>query len=108
MGSPDGVPMNPGPRDPGHALSPEDTLRALESAQLRAEGVVVETGRATELGRITTLYVPFLSPVFRTALLSPMELGVAVAASSVVFWVFEADKLVRRLHVTTPAPGEEV
>ncbi len=73
--------------------SPDDTLLALV---------------LTEALQVATPYVPFLNPVFRTAPLSPMELGVAVAASSVVFWVFEADRLVRRLRVTTPAPGEEV
>ncbi|MBN2536948.1 cation-translocating P-type ATPase [candidate division WOR-3 bacterium] len=41
-------------------------------------------------------YVPFLQPVFHTAPLSPTELAVSLALSTVVFWAVELVKLVRR------------
>jgi len=48
--------------------------------------------------QLATLYVPFLNPVFKTAPLSPMELGITLAASTIVLWAVEADKWRRRLR----------
>jgi P-type Ca2+ transporter type 2C len=61
----------------------------------------------TVLLQLATLYVPFLNPVFRTAPLSPMELGVTLVASMVVFWVVEAEKLFRRRREASPAVTQE-
>lgn len=46
--------------------------------------------------QLAIIYVPFLQPVFRTQALSSSELIVAVAASTVVFWAVEVEKLVKR------------
>jgi P-type Ca2+ transporter type 2C len=48
--------------------------------------------------QLATLYVPFLNPIFRTTPLSATELAIALGASTIVFWVVEADKLVRRVR----------
>ncbi|MFO7675285.1 MAG: cation-translocating P-type ATPase [bacterium] len=41
-------------------------------------------------------YIPFLQPVFHTAPLSPLELAVSLALSTVVFWAIELRKLIGR------------
>ncbi len=46
--------------------------------------------------QLATIYVPFLQPVFKTQALSVLELGAALAASTVVFWAVEAEKLIKR------------
>jgi Ca2+-transporting ATPase len=46
--------------------------------------------------QFATIYVPFLQPVFKTEALSALELSAALAASTVVFWAVEAEKLIKR------------
>ncbi len=47
--------------------------------------------------QLLVTYVPFLQRVFYTKPLSPVELGICLAASTVVFWATELAKLGRRL-----------
>jgi Ca2+-transporting ATPase len=46
--------------------------------------------------QLATIYVPFLNPVFKTQPLSALELGICLAAASVVFAVVEIEKAWRR------------
>jgi Ca2+-transporting ATPase len=46
--------------------------------------------------QMATIYIPFLNPVFKTQPLSALELGVCLAAASVVFVVVETEKAWRR------------
>ncbi len=42
------------------------------------------------------IYVPFLQSVFSTSFLPAWDLGIAVAASSIIFWIVEMEKWVQR------------
>ena len=42
------------------------------------------------------IYVPFLQSVFSTSALSAWDLGIAIVASSITFWIVELEKLVLR------------
>ena len=55
--------------------------------------------------QMATIYVPVLRGVFKTQALSAAELGVCLAASSVVFFAVELEKWVRR---RTAAPAARV
>jgi Ca2+-transporting ATPase len=45
---------------------------------------------------MAVLYVPILQPIFKTQALSPGELLFCLALSSIVFFVVEIEKLMRR------------
>jgi Ca2+-transporting ATPase len=45
---------------------------------------------------MATIYVPVLNPIFKTQPLTPGELGLTLAMSSVVFFAVEIEKLVKR------------
>jgi P-type Ca2+ transporter type 2C len=59
----------------------------------------------TLLLQLATVYVPFLNPVFKTSPLSPGELVLTLALSSVVFFAVEGVKLVRRHGSRSMAQG---
>jgi Ca2+-transporting ATPase len=50
------------------------------------------------------VYTPFFNELFSTQPLGWMELGLAVAVSSVVFWAVELQKLISRRRVAKPEP----
>ncbi len=55
-------------------------------------------------------YVPFLQEVFKTQALSPLELTIALALSTVVFWGVELEKWWDRRHGDHPShnpPGNQ-
>ncbi|TGE16546.1 cation-translocating P-type ATPase [Hymenobacter elongatus] len=56
------------------------------------------------------LYTPFFNDLFSTQPLTWIELGITVAASSVVFWAVELQKLIsrRRVQPVVPAPEATV
>lgn len=53
---------------------------------------------ATVSLQLLIIYVPFLNPVFKTQALSLKELMITLAASSIVFWIVELEKMIRALY----------
>jgi P-type Ca2+ transporter type 2C len=60
----------------------------------------------SSLLQLAVIYLPFLQQVFRTTALSGQELGIALAASTVVFWAVELKKWAVR-RGTPPAVAAE-
>jgi P-type Ca2+ transporter type 2C len=50
----------------------------------------------TFLLQLAVIYVPFMQAIFSTVALTPMELAISLAVSSIVFIAVEADKWRRR------------
>jgi Ca2+-transporting ATPase len=47
--------------------------------------------------QMLVIYVPFLQTVFKTTALSAIDLAIALALSTIVFWAMEVNKwLIRR------------
>ncbi len=91
----------------GNALALRSSRDSVFSLGLLSNRPMATALGLTVLLQLATLYVPFLNPVFRTAPLSPIELTVTLLASTVVFWVVEADKWLRRRRTGAWAGGEE-
>ena len=51
--------------------------------------------------QLTTIYVPFLNPVFNTVPLTPFELALTLALSAIVFVAIEMEKLWVRIRRRT-------
>jgi Ca2+-transporting ATPase len=51
---------------------------------------------STFLLQLAVIYTPFLQPIFETVPLSLPDLALALGLSTVVFWVSEVEKLMRR------------
>jgi Ca2+-transporting ATPase len=56
---------------------------------------------ATLVLQLSTVYVPFLNPIFKTQPLTPAELAVALLLSSVVFIAVEIEKIIKRTSMLT-------
>ncbi|MFN2205330.1 MAG: cation transporting ATPase C-terminal domain-containing protein, partial [Candidatus Promineifilaceae bacterium] len=52
---------------------------------------------ATAVLQLALIYVPFLQRFFNTKSLSPRDLVIALAASTVVFFAVEIEKWIRRV-----------
>jgi len=50
---------------------------------------------------MTTVYVPFLNPVFKTVPLPPFELALTLALSAVVLFAIEMEKIWVRIRRRT-------
>jgi Ca2+-transporting ATPase len=46
--------------------------------------------------QLALVYVPFLQGFFSTVALTPIDLAIGLAASSIIFWVVEIEKWIRR------------
>jgi len=91
----------------GNALAIRSNTESVFSQGLLSNRPMAGALALTVALQMATLYVPFLNPVFRTTPLTATELGIALAASTIVFWVVEADKLVRRVRSRrTPVAAE--
>ena len=80
----------------GHVLAVRSERDSLFTQGLRSNLPLLGAVALTFLLQMATLYVPFLQPVFRTEALSPLEFGVCIAASSVVFVGVEIEKWLAR------------
>ena len=52
---------------------------------------------ATVALQLLIIYIPFLNPVLKTHALSLKELGITLAASSIVFWAVELEKIIKSI-----------
>jgi P-type Ca2+ transporter type 2C len=92
----------------GNALAIRSQTESVFSQGLLSNRPMAGALALTFVLQMATLYVPFLNPVFRTAPLTATELAIALVASTIVFWVVESDKLVRRIRarrMTAAAEG---
>ncbi len=80
----------------GNALATRSECDSLFSSGRRANYLLYGAVLLTLGLQLAVTYVPFLQRVFHTLPLSPFELGVSLAVSTVVFWSVELVKLVRR------------
>lgn len=48
--------------------------------------------------QLAVIYLPFLNDVFHTEPLSLEEVGITLAASSIVFWAVELEKIIKRMR----------
>jgi len=56
--------------------------------------------------QLALVYVPFLQRFFSTVTLSAADLGIGLAASSLIFWAVELEKwLLRRATIAAPPPA---
>ncbi len=80
----------------GHVLAIRSDRDSFFSQGLMSNRPLVGAVALTVVLQLATIYVPFLQPVFKTQALSPGELAAALAASTVVFWAVELEKLIKR------------
>jgi len=80
----------------GHAMAIRSERASLFSQGLRSNLPMTGAVLLTLALQLATIYVPFLRPVFKTEALAMDELLVCLAASSVVFWAVELEKMWKR------------
>jgi Ca2+-transporting ATPase len=81
----------------GHVLAIRSERESLFSQGVLSNRMLIVALLLTFALQMAVLYVPWLNPIFKTAPLSPGELGACLALSSVVFVGVEIEKaLVRR------------
>jgi len=78
----------------GNALSIRSEKRSLLSIGLFSNPALVGAVLLTFILQMAVIYIPFLQSIFKTVALSPSELGISLAMSTVVFIVAEAVKLI--------------
>ncbi len=76
----------------GHALAIRSERDSTFRIGFWSNPILMATVWFTVALQLTTIYVPALNPVFKTEPLQPDELLLCLAASSVVFFVVEAEK----------------
>jgi len=80
----------------GNALATRSECDSLFSGGRKANYLLYATVVLTLGLQLAVTYLPFLQRVFHTAALTPVELLVSLAASTLVFWSIELVKLVQR------------
>jgi Ca2+-transporting ATPase len=82
----------------GHVLAIRSDLRSLFSQGVFSNLPLTGAVLLTFALQMATIYVPFLNPIFKTQPLSLWELVICLAASSIIFWAVEVEKLIKRRH----------
>jgi Ca2+-transporting ATPase len=80
----------------GHVMSIRSDRQSLFSQGLRSNMPLLGAVALTFALQMATIYVPFLQPIFKTEALTALELGAALAISSVVFIAVEIEKVFKR------------
>jgi P-type Ca2+ transporter type 2C len=79
-----------------HVLAIRSERESLFTQGLLSNRALLGAVILTFLLQLSTIYVPALNPIFRTAPLSAGELALTVGMASVVFWTVEGEKWLRR------------
>jgi Ca2+-transporting ATPase len=87
----------------GNALAVRSETDSLFRLGLRSNMPLTLAVSGTFVIQLALIYVPALQPVFETSALTPNELGVVLAASTLGFVAVELDKWVRRRRVRSSA-----
>ncbi|HET6515277.1 MAG TPA: cation-translocating P-type ATPase [Thermodesulfovibrionales bacterium] len=88
----------------GHVMAIRSERESLFRIGLFSNEYLLGAVALTFLLQMATVYLPFLTPVFRTEPLTLEELFFTLALSSVIFFAVEAEKLVKRMKGTwTPS-----
>ncbi len=80
----------------GHVLAIRSEKESLFTMGLFSNKFLLGAVVLTFVLQMTTIYVPFLNPIFKTTPLTVTELTIVLASSSVVFIAVEIEKLIRR------------
>jgi Ca2+-transporting ATPase len=80
----------------GHVLAIRSERESLFTLGLLSNKLLLGAVALSFVFQMTTVYVPFLNTVFRTEPLSPGELIVTLAFSSIIFFAVEAEKWWKR------------
>ncbi len=80
----------------GHVLAIRSEQESLFRQGLFTNKPLLLSVVATLALQLTTIYVPFLNPIFKTQPLSPVELAFVLLLSSVVFIAVEIEKMIKR------------
>ena len=80
----------------GHVMAIRSTHQSTFALGIFSNKPMITTLVITVILQLTIIYVPFFNDVFKIKPLTLTELGITAAASAIVFWVVELEKLVRR------------
>jgi P-type Ca2+ transporter type 2C len=86
----------------GNALALRTNRASLFQVGLMSNKAMVGAVLLTFLLQLAVIYVPFMQEIFSTVALTPAELGISLAVSSIVFIAVEADKWRRRRQQPVP------
>ena len=80
----------------GHVIAIRSNRASIFSIGLFSNKPMVFALLITIALQLMVIYLPFFNDVFRTQPLSLRELGITVAASSIIFWAVEIEKMFKR------------
>ncbi|MBV6440996.1 MAG: cation-translocating P-type ATPase [Haliscomenobacteraceae bacterium CHB4] len=83
----------------GHVLAIRSESQSLFRQGLFSNLPLLGAVALTFVLQLATIYIPSFNPIFKTAPLTFYELLAVMAASSVVFWAVEVEKVIRRRKI---------
>lgn len=88
----------------GHVLAIRSNRSSLFSIGLFSNQSMIFALLITIVLQLGVIYIPFFNDVFHTQPLSLKELAITLAASSIVFWAVEVEKLFKKRDGTSAKP----
>jgi Ca2+-transporting ATPase len=84
----------------GQAFATRSNSESFFKLQLLSNRLLLGMAGAVALAQLAAIYLPFMNNFVYTRPLPIVDLIIAIAASSVVFWAIEVQKLIRRRRST--------